>query len=151
MDTSHFIKTNTSTCQMSIVQWQDAAPSLRAVRESVFIHEQHVPKELEWDTFDPVSTHLLVTSSAGEPVGAARLLPDGHIGRMAVLKTWRGKGIGSAMLQRLLDESRQRGMTKVALNAQVTAKSFYAKFGFQVVGEEFIEAGMSHIKMFLKL
>ncbi|WP_375541098.1 GNAT family N-acetyltransferase [Nitrosomonas sp.] len=140
-----------SSCRMRIVQWQDAAPSLRAVREAVFIHEQHVPEELEWDAFDPVSTHLLATSSAGDPVGAARLLPDGHIGRMAVLKAWRGKGIGSAMLQRLLDESRQRGMTKVALNAQVTAKTFYAKFGFQVSGGEFIEAGMPHVKMFLKL
>ena len=133
------------------MRWQDEAPSLRAVRKTVFIEEQHVPEELEWDEFDPVSTHVLAISPAQEPIGTARLLPDGHIGRMAVLKTWRGKGIGSMMLKRLLEEARHHGISEIILNAQTTAMAFYAKFGFQVSGNEFMEAGIPHVKMFLKL
>ena len=151
MANNFFPKMRISSCRIHIVDWQNDASSLRAVREAVFIHEQHVPKELEWDEFDPVSTHVLAINSIGEPIGAARLLQDGHIGRMAVLKAWRGQGIGCAMLQRLLDESRQRKITEVMLNAQVTAKAFYAKFGFQKIGEEFMEAGIPHVCMFLKL
>ncbi|MEK7303034.1 MAG: GNAT family N-acetyltransferase, partial [Pseudomonadota bacterium] len=82
--------------------------------------------------------------------GTARLLPDGHIGRMAVLREWRGKGVGSAMLQRILEESSHRGMQKAMLNAQMAAIKFYEKFGFQVSGEEFMEAGIPHIKMILQ-
>lgn len=137
--------------QIRVVQWQDAASSLRAVREAVFIQEQHVPEKLEWDEFDLVSVHVLAVTPEGKPIGTARLLPDGHIGRMAVLKAWRGKGLGSALLQCLLEESRRRSMSKIILNAQITAKAFYAKFGFQVTGSEFMEAGIPHVKMFLRL
>ena len=140
-----------SSCEVRIVQWQDEAPALSAVRKAVFIEEQHVPEELEWDEFDSVSIHAIAVSPSGAAVGTARLLPDGHIGRMAVLKAWRGGWIGSAMLQRLLDEARHRGVSKVILNAQITAAAFYAKFGFQVSGNEFMEAGIPHVKMFLKL
>jgi predicted GNAT family N-acyltransferase len=140
-----------TSCEVRIVQWQDEASALSAVRKTVFIEEQHVPEELEWDEFDPVSIHALAVSPSGAAVGTARLLPDGHIGRMAVLKAWRGGGIGSAMLQRLLDEARHRGVSEVILNAQITAAAFYAKFGFQVSGNEFMEAGIPHVKMFLKL
>ncbi|MCB1984576.1 MAG: GNAT family N-acetyltransferase [Burkholderiales bacterium] len=140
-----------SSSEVRIVQWQDEAPALSAIRKAVFIEEQHVPEELEWDEFDPVSIHALAVNPFGAPVGTARLLPDGHIGRMAVLKAWRGRGIGSAMLQRLLDEARHRGVSEVILNAQITAAAFYAKFGFQTSGNEFMEAGIPHVKMFLKL
>lgn len=136
--------------KIHLVRWQNAASSLSAVRKTVFIHEQHVPSELEWDEFDLVSIHALAVNTEGKPVGTARLLPSGHIGRMAVIKTWRGKGLGGALLQCLLEESRRQGMTEVKLNAQLTAKPFYAKFGFQVTGDEFMEAGIPHVRMFLK-
>lgn len=134
-----------------IVSWQDETPALRLIRETVFILEQHVPEELEWDAFDDVSVHVLAFSPDGKPVGTARLLPDGHIGRMAVLKEWRMMGFGSAMLRRLLHEAHIRGIKKVILNAQTTAVQFYERFGFQPVGEEFMDAGIPHVKMTLSL
>jgi len=119
------------------------------IRETVFIHEQHVPVEMEWDEFDEISLHVLAVNSFGEPVGTARLLPDGHIGRMAVLKEWRRKGFGSAMLLRLLEESKRLGMKEVELNAQTTAIQFYTRFGFIVASKGFMEAGIPHVKMTL--
>lgn len=136
--------------RICVVNWQDEAVALRDIRTTVFIYEQQVPEDLEWDEFDPVSLHVLALNSNDQPIGTARLLPDGHIGRMAVLKEWRGKGVGSAMLQRILEESSHRGMQKAMLNAQIAAIKFYEKFGFQVSGEEFMEAGIPHIKMILQ-
>jgi len=133
-----------------IVSWQDEAPVLRIIRTTVFIREQQIPEDLEWDEFDLISMHVLALSSDGQLIGTARLLPSGYIGRMAVLKEWRGKGFGSAMLQRILEELRNRGMQKAMLNAQTIAIKFYEKFGFQVYGEEFIEAGIPHVKMILQ-
>lgn len=142
----------TDTFQVSLVKWQDSISPLRAVREAVFILEQQVPEALEWDAYDPLSFHALATTLPdGNPVGTARLLPDGHIGRMAVLKEQRGKGIGSAMLRCLIEKARQNGMNEIKLNAQVAAKTFYARFGFQETGSEFMEAGIPHVKMFLRL
>lgn len=136
--------------RICVVNWQDEAVALRDIRTAVFIYEQQVPEDLEWDEFDPVSLHVLALNSNDQPIGTARLLPDGHIGRMAVLREWRGKGIGSAMLQRILEESSHRGMQKAMLNAQIAAIKFYEKFGFQVSGEEFMEAEIPHIKMILQ-
>ncbi len=137
--------------QIQLVSWQDQAAELRVIREAVFVHEQQVPIALEWDEFDEISLHALAKNPQGTPIGTARLLPDGHIGRMAVLKEWRGKGYGSAMLQRLLEESKKQDLKKVMLNAQTTAIQFYAKFGFMVAGEEFMEAGIPHVEMVLNL
>lgn len=142
----------TDMFQVALVKWQESASSLRVVREAVFILEQRVPEALEWDENDSVSVHVLAsTVPDGKPVGTARLLPDGHIGRMAVLKARRGEGIGSAMLRCLIDKARQDGMAEVKLNAQVAAKTFYARFGFRETGGGFMEAGIPHIKMFLRL
>ena len=132
-----------------IASWQDEAPILRTIRTAVFIHEQKIPEDLEWDEFDLISMHVLALNSDGQPIGTARLLPDGYIGRMAVLKDWRGKGLGSAMLLRILEELENRHIQKAMLNAQTNAIKFYEKFGFQVSGEEFIEAGIPHVKMIL--
>ena len=134
-----------------IATWQDDALALRGIRETVFILEQHVPIELEWDGLDAGCLHVLAADSAGNPIGTARLLPDGHIGRMAVLKEWRGRGVGSALLRLLLKEVKKRQLRLVILNAQTSAAGFYAKFGFQTVGEEFMDAGIPHVKMVLKL
>ena len=132
-----------------IVTWEDEAITLRAIRTVVFIHEQCVPEKLEWDEFDAISAHVLAFNSDRQPVGTARLLPNGYIGRMAVLKEWRGKGYGSAMLQRILEELKKRRSQKAMLNAQTTAVKFYEKFGFHASGEEFMEAGIPHVKMIL--
>ncbi|MBS0298868.1 MAG: GNAT family N-acetyltransferase [Proteobacteria bacterium] len=136
---------------IQVVRWEEAESALRAIRTIVFIHEQHVPEAMEWDEFDIISVHLLARDAAGQPVGTARLLPDGHIGRMAVLKEWRGQGFGSAMLRKLLQELTRRHQQKAQLNAQTNAVPFYEKFGFRVLGEEFMEAGIPHVKMTLSL
>ncbi len=139
------------TYKILIVKWQDEELTLRIIRTAVFIHEQQVPESLEWDEFDLISMHVLVQDSTGQPIGTARLLSDGHIGRLAVLKEWRGKGIGSAIMKRILEEMNNRGLEKAMLNAQTTAISFYERLGFQVSGKEFIEAGIPHIRMILRL
>lgn len=136
--------------QVRIANWLDDGDVLQAIREIVFVNEQHVPVELEWDGLDADCIHVLAFS--GEtPIGTARLLLDGHIGRMAVLKNWRNKGVGSAMLQRLLVEIRHRGIQHAVLNAQLVAAGFYRRFGFQTEGEEFMDAGIPHIRMVLKI
>ncbi|MCX7183675.1 MAG: GNAT family N-acetyltransferase [Nitrosospira sp.] len=131
--------------------WQDDTPALRTIREMVFIHEQQVPVELEWDEFDVSCLHVLALDSAGNPIGTARLLPDGHIGRMAVLREWRGRSVGSALLLWLLEEAKKRHLQQVIVNAQTYAAGFYTKFDFQTAGEEFIDAGIPHVRMVLQL
>lgn len=136
---------------INFVSWQNETDNLRSIREIVFINEQNVPEEMEWDEFDAISKHVLALDNDRKPIGTARLLPDGRIGRMAVLKEWRGKGVGSAMLKRLLQELMRQNVTQAILNAQTSVIQFYQKYGFQTEGEEFIEAGIPHIKMVLIL
>lgn len=136
---------------INLVSWQNEIDNLRSIREIVFINEQNVPEEMEWDEFDTISKHVLALDNDRKPIGTARLLPDGRIGRMAVLKEWRGKGVGSAMLKRLLQELMRQDVTQAILNAQTSVIQFYQKYGFQTEGEEFIEAGIPHIKMVLIL
>ena len=134
-----------------MADWRDDGVALRMVRETVFVREQHVPVELEWDEFDVGSLHLLAVDSAANPIATARLLPSGIAGRMAVLREWRGKGVGSALMLRVLEEAGRRQTRQVVLNAQIHAAGFYGKFGFRVVGEEFMDAGISHVRMILRL
>ncbi|HET6396061.1 MAG TPA: GNAT family N-acetyltransferase [Pseudoxanthomonas sp.] len=117
---------------------------LHAVREAVFVREQGVPPELERDALDPLSHHVLARDGAGRVVGTARLTPERRIGRMAVLAAERGRGIGEAMLEALLDEARRRGWPEVALHAQAHALPFYARAGFVPCGPAFVEAGIVH-------
>lgn len=140
-----------STCVVRAARWQDDNRALRMIREAVFIQEQGVPAALEWDGFDATCLHLLALDSSGNPIASARLLPGGSIGRMAVLAEWRNKGVGTALMQRLLEEARNRQIRRVVLNAQTHATGFYGKFGFQSVGKEFIEAGIHHVSMVLAL
>lgn len=123
---------------------------LRLVREAVFIREQGVPVELEWDEHDADCIHLLALDPAGNPIGTVRLLQDGSIGRMAVLEAWRKKGVGRCLLRQVLKEAKNRRVNQVSLNAQAHAIDFYRKFGFSVTGEEFKEAGIPHVKMSLR-
>ena len=137
--------------QIREVDWQEAQHELKRVREEVFIVEQHVPLEMEWDGLDPNACHVLAQSRNGEAMGTARLLPDGQIGRMAVLKEWRGLGVGSALLEALLQMARTRGFSKVFLNSQIRAVAFYSRHGFKVAGGEFMDAGIPHVRMVLHL
>lgn len=129
------------------VNYHSELPALRTVRETVFVHEQQVPLEEEWDALDPDSAHVLARDDNGRPIGTGRLTPEHKIGRMAVLAEWRGKGVGSALLIALLDEARRRRWEQVSLNAQIDAIGFYRRHGFESYGEQFMEAGIKHQRM----
>jgi len=135
------------TFVVRILSWCEARVAARRIREPVFVREQGVPLELELDEWDEQSDHALAISADGRAVGTGRLLPDGHIGRMAVLKDWRGKGAGAALLMTLVEQARKRGHASARLNAQISAAGFYRRYGFYEVGAQFMEAGIAHIAM----
>ncbi|AXK71878.1 GNAT family N-acetyltransferase [Lysobacter sp. TY2-98] len=129
------------------VDYGTALSELRAIRDVVFVGEQRVPVEIERDALDASCTHVLARDADGRPIGTGRLAPNGKIGRMAVLGEWRGRGVGRAMLLRLLDAAREAGLSDVMLHAQVDAERFYAADGFLPVGDRFEEAGIVHQEM----
>jgi len=128
--------------------------AIKSIREQVFILEQNVPVELEWDELDAQCIHCLVFDQHGKPIATARILNENalaHIGRMAVLKSYRRQGIGTCMLNKLLEQARLNAVKTVILNAQTTAIVFYERAGFVVVGDEFDDAGIPHYKMTLQI
>ena len=127
--------------------WEADQSVIREIRRVVFIIEQKVPKEDEWDGRDEGSWHWLATNYDDAPIGTGRLLPDGQIGRMAVLSDQRGRGIGFAILEAAVGKARRLGMVEVFLHAQTHALRFYVKAGFEPYGEEFEEAGIAHLAM----
>lgn len=127
--------------------WALAAPELLAVRDAVFVREQGVPVHLEHDAHDAIARHFIARTADGTPVGTARLLPDAHIGRLAVLAQWRGRGVGRMLMLAALDGARLQGMTHVCLHAQRQAQGFYESLGFVAQGPEFLEAGIPHVLM----
>lgn len=128
--------------------WHADGPTLRKLRETVFVREQGVPLELEWDGLDATAIHLLAETPDGGALGTARLLPSGQIGRMAVLSEYRGRGIGARLLAAALQAARNRGQPQPWLNAQTSAAEFYRKAGFRPEGEIFMEAGIPHRRMY---
>jgi len=139
------------TFTIRVLAWPEALALARPVREAVFIVEQRVPRELEWDEWDDPSEHAVACDAQGRAIGTARLLPDGRIGRMAVLREWRGRGVGAGLLEALLGRARERSMPRVSLHAQTHAAGFYRRFGFSERGGEFSEAGIPHVEMALEL
>jgi predicted GNAT family N-acyltransferase len=133
--------------RIRLADWSHDATALKAVRWSVFVEEQGVPAALEWDSQDAGAQHLLAEDSQGRVLGTTRLLPDGHIGRMAVIRAWRRRGLGSLLLQRALQQARHRGLARVAVNAQTYVMAFYERHGFVAEGEGFVEAGIPHHRM----
>jgi predicted GNAT family N-acyltransferase len=127
--------------------WRSDRQRLSLIRRAVFVEEQRVPEELEWDADDAGAIHLLAVDADDTPIGCARLLPDGHIGRMAVLQSWRGKGVGRALLQKALELARAQGHAIVRLSAQTHAAGFYRRHGFIAEGDEYLEAGIPHLAM----
>lgn len=134
-----------------ILSWSEALPLARPVREKVFIEEQKVPLELEWDEWDERCDHAVACDAQGVAIGTARLAPTGKLGRMAVLREWRGLGVGAALLDALLGRARERSLARVTLHAQTHAAGFYRRFGFSERGGEFLEAGIPHLEMSLEL
>lgn len=131
---------------VSVADWHKNNADIRRVRDAVFVAEQSVPPELEWDAEDIDAVHFLAYEG-DFAIGTARLLPDGEIGRLSVLKDWRGMTVGEALLKAVIHEAEQRGLTEQRLSAQVQAVAFYERFGFTVVSEEFLEAGLPHVDM----
>jgi predicted GNAT family N-acyltransferase len=134
-----------------LISWHDGEPLLCSIREKVFMQEQGVPAELEWDGLDGVCHHALALSAKGDAIGCGRITPDGHIGRVAVLPDWRRQRVGSAILEMLVDYARSQHYDHVELNSQLQAIPLYMNFGFEVEGEEFMDANMPHRKMTLQL
>lgn len=134
-------------CRITLGDWEMQREAAQPVRHEVFVVEQRVPLDMEWDEMDRACVHAVAFDECGAAVGTGRLLPDGHIGRMAVREAARGKGIGAAMLNALVAEAEKRGDRAVMLHAQIQAEPFYARFGFVRDGEEFMEAGIPHIHM----
>ncbi len=131
--------------------WSTDRPGIEAVRRRVFVVEQGVPEHEEWDAADPLSWHTLAVTPKRDAVGTARLDPAGKIGRVAVLPQYRGTGIGGAMVGHLVDLAGTLGLTQVHLNSQSSAIGFYARLGFQADGPEFVEVGIPHRRMYLRI
>lgn len=130
--------------------WPRLGEACMRIRRQVFVLEQGVPESIEVDGRDDAAVHVLASLDE-VPVGTGRLLPDGQIGRLAVVAEWRGAGIGGAMLALLIEEARELGVPSVTLNSQLHACGFYKTFGFQASGDLFVVAGLDHRKMRLKL
>jgi predicted GNAT family N-acyltransferase len=131
---------------IEIMHWRAAKAEAKPIRFAVFVDEQKVPAEIELDEYDEKSVHV-IARERGRAIGTGRLLPDGHIGRMAVVRDSRGKGVGAAMLTRLIEIAQARGDKAVVLSAQIHALEFYRKHGFINEGAEFLEAGILHQAM----
>ncbi|WP_150806955.1 GNAT family N-acetyltransferase [Pseudomonas fluorescens] len=135
-----------SKIHVRVADWQKDNAEIRRIREAVFVAEQSVPPELEWDADDLSAVHFLAIEG-DFPIGTARLLPDGHIGRVSVLKDWRGLKVGVALMQAVIGEAEKRGLKQLSLSAQVQATAFYERMGFTIVSGEFLEAGIPHVDM----
>ncbi len=136
--------------RIELMDWAAARAEAGRIRMTVFVEEQRVPAGIEMDDNDAVCVHALAYAQ-GRAVGTGRLLPDGHIGRMAVLRESRFLGVGGAILERLVEEARRRGMQEVVLSAQTHALGFYRRHGFSARGEVYEEAGIPHQEMWRAL
>jgi predicted GNAT family N-acyltransferase len=135
------------TIHISIGNWNMQQAAARLVREQVFITEQQIPLEMAMDKTDDLCLHAVATGANGTPIGTARLLPDGHIGRLAVLASARGTGVGARLVQCLLQAAKERGDKRVIVNANSQVVGFYERLGFEVISAEYVEAGIKHIDM----
>jgi predicted GNAT family N-acyltransferase len=132
--------------RIELMSWEKARAHAAPIRFTVFVEEQGVPREIELDEQDFLSVHAVVFDQE-KAVATGRLLPDGHIGRMAVLEPWRRRGIGALMLKSLMQRAKERGDAEVALSAQIHAVPFYRAHGFVAEGDEYLEAGIRHQAM----
>jgi predicted GNAT family N-acyltransferase len=131
--------------------WPVDMGDLRAVRTEVFVVEQEVPEDEEWDELDETSQHVIARDSKGRPIGTGRLTPEPRIGRMAVVRDWRGKGVGEAILRVLLENARDKHYRSIEIHAQSHAIPFYERAGFEAYGKEFDECGILHRHMRIEI
>ena len=136
-------------------RWAELGSDAAVVRTEVFVHEQKIPLELEWDEADQTALHAVAYNGLGQAIGTARLLDTSSttakVGRMAVKRVLRGSNIGRDLLSVLIDSAAQAGKQEVMLHAQTSAQGFYARTGFVVRGELFYEVNIPHIEMFKSL
>lgn len=136
---------------VAIAGWRELGDAARAIRHQVFVEEQGIPAELEWDAADASCLHALARNRFGMPLATGRLLEHvpgvAKIGRMAVLRAMRGTQIGRQVLDALMAEARRQGYREVLLHAQLSAENFYLRAGFQRRSEPFEEAGIAHVEM----
>lgn len=132
---------------VSLGSWEEMKDLASPIRLQVFVHEQNVPLEEELDVADADCVHAIAFDEQGRAIGTGRLLPDGHIGRMSVLITHRGQGVGGRILQSLMDQARIKGFNEVVLSAQTHALDFYRLHGFVEEGEEYLDANIPHKTM----
>lgn len=132
---------------MRPADWAREQAALIALRTRVFVDEQGVPPAIEIDGLDPDCVHVVAETPAGAVIGTGRLLPEGRIGRLAVERAWRRRGVGRALLDALVACARERGFATVELHAQTRAIGFYAAAGFAARGPEFDDAGIPHRRM----
>ncbi|WP_313659952.1 GNAT family N-acetyltransferase [Pseudomonas coleopterorum] len=135
-----------NSIDVRVADWHKDNRDIRRIREAVFIAEQSIPAELEWDEDDLSAVHFLAVEG-DYAVGTARLLADGEIGRVSVLKDWRGLRVGDKLLQAVIAHANSLGLREQKLSAQVHATAFYEHHGFRVVSGEFLEAGLPHVDM----
>ena len=138
---------------IQITHWDEAKSQVMPIRHEVFIKEQEVPEELEWDEFDQEALHAIVKKDQ-EVIGTARLIIDNanaRIGRMAIQKKYREQGIGQKLLSILIQTAKEKGAQECILHAQTHAIAFYAKADFEPNGPIFDEAGIPHVEMRLIL
>ena len=133
--------------RVQLMTWEEAQPVAAPLRFAIFVGEQNVPHDIELDEMDAKSLHAVAFDDAGKPIGTGRLLPEGRIGRMAVVKEWRRRGVGAELLEALVGEARRRGHAEVKLSAQLQAAEFYRAHGFVAEGKVFEEAGILHQAM----
>lgn len=136
--------------KVRIVDYEEYYDQIRNVRDMVFCEEQGVSYELEFDGLDSSAIHSIVFNE-DTTIGTGRMLSDGHIGRVAVKKQYRGKGIGKMIMESLIDEAINMKFPETWLSSQYHAKGFYEKLGFVTIGDIYKEAGIDHIKMKKKL
>ena len=135
--------------EMMIMGWEEAKSLAYPIRLAVFVHEQQVPEELELDDDDLTAWHAVVFQD-GQAIATGRLLRNGKIGRLAILREYRGLGLGSELLKTLVSYGRQEGIKQFFLHAQTSAIGFYERLSFKAIAPVFNEAGIDHIKMVLE-
>ena len=138
--------------KVEIVKWIDDHTQLKNIREQVFIQEQKVTPELEWDGMDEKAMHFLVFKD-NEAIGCARALVIKNymqLGRMAVLKKYRGIGVGSALLEKAIVTAKLKQLSSIHISAQCNTINFYVKFGFEVMGDTYLDAEILHCDMTLE-
>jgi predicted GNAT family N-acyltransferase len=133
--------------RIELMGWDKAQPIAGPIRFAIFVGEQNVPPGIELDELDARCLHAIAFDPDGKAIGTGRLLPDGHIGRMAVVKEWRRQGVGAEILEALVAEAARRGHAEVVLSAQLQAAEFYRSHGFVAEGKVYQEAGILHQAM----